>query len=52
MHPQFYLSYAILIGKSKNVMITLQKYQEKSTKNSFRFQTGDKIVIYLFTRGH
>ena len=37
--------------KTNNVMITLQKYQEKPLKIIFCFQTGDKIVIYVFTRG-
>ena len=52
MHPNFHLSYSILVCKSKNVMITLQKYQENPLKVSFCFQTGDNIVIYVSTRGH
>ena len=52
MHPKFHLRYAILVRKSKNVMITLQKYQENPIKISFCFQSGDKIVIYVSTRGH
>ena len=49
--PKFHLSYAIFVRKSKNVMITLQKYQENPLKISFCFQTGDTIVIYRSTRG-
>jgi hypothetical protein len=51
MHLNFHLSYSILVRKSNNVMITLQKYQEKPLKIIFCFQTGDEIVIYVFTRG-
>jgi len=41
----------ILVRKSKNVTITLQQYRENPLKISFGFQTGDKIVIYVSTRG-
>jgi len=37
MHPKFHLRYAILVRKSQNVMITLQKYQENPLKISFCF---------------
>jgi hypothetical protein len=46
------MSYSILLRKYKNVMITLSKEQENSLKISFCFQTEDKIVIYVSTRGH
>ena len=52
MHPYFHLSYGILVHKYKNVTITLQKEQENPLKISFCFQTRDKIVIYVSTRGH
>ena len=52
MHPNFHLSYGILIRKYKNVMITLQKEWDNPLKIRFCFQTGDKIVIYVSTRGH
>jgi hypothetical protein len=52
IHPNFHMSYNILLRKYKNVMITLSKEQENPLKISFCFQTGDKIVIYVSTRGH
>ena len=52
MHPNFHLSYGILVRKYKNVTITLQKERENPLKISFCFQTGNKIVIYVSTRGH
>ena len=52
MPPNFHLRYAILVRKSKNVTITLQKYQENPLKIGFCFQTEDKIVIYVSIRGH
>jgi hypothetical protein len=52
MHPNFHLSLDILVRKYKNVTMTLQKERENSLKISFCFQTGDKIVIYVSTRGH
>jgi hypothetical protein len=52
IHPNFHLSHSILACKSKNVMITLQKYKENPLKISFCFQTGDKIIIYVSTHGH
>jgi hypothetical protein len=52
MHPNVHLSYGILVRKYKNVTITLRKEQENPLKICFCFQTGDKIVIYVSTRGH
>jgi hypothetical protein len=52
MHPNFHLSYGILVRQYKNVMIMLQKERENPLKISFCFQTGDKIVIYVSTHGH
>ena len=52
MHTNFHLSYSILVRKSKNVMIPLQKFQENPLKISFSFQNGDKIFIYVSTHGH
>jgi hypothetical protein len=52
MHPNFHLSYGILVRKYKNFTIMLQKEQENSLKISFCFQTGDKTVINVSTRGH
>ena len=52
MHPDFHLSYGILVRKYKNVTITLQKERENPLKISFCFQTGDKIIIYVSTHGH
>jgi hypothetical protein len=52
MHPHFHLSYGLLVRKNKNVTITLQKEGENPLKIRFCFQTGDKIVIYVFTHGH
>jgi hypothetical protein len=52
MHPNFHLSYGILVRKYKNVTITLQKERENPLQISFCFQTGDKIVIYVSTHGH
>ena len=46
MHPNFHLS------KNKNVTITLQTERENPLKVCFCFQTEDKIVIYVSTRGH
>ena len=52
MHPNVHLSYGILVRMYKNVTITLQKERENPLKINFCFQTGDKIVIYVSTRGH
>jgi hypothetical protein len=52
MHPNFHLSYGILVRKYKNVTITLQTERENPLKVRFCFQTEDKIVIYVSTRGH
>jgi len=52
MHTNVHLSHGILVRKYKNVTITLQKEREKPLNISFCFQTGDKIVIYVSTRGH
>ena len=42
----------MLERKYTNVTITLQKERENPLKISFCFQTVDKIVIYMSTRGH
>ena len=52
MHPNFHLIYGILVCKYKNVMIMLQKERENPLKIRFCFQIGDKIIIYVSTRGH
>ena len=52
MLPHFHLSYGILVCKYKNITITLQKERENPLNISFCFQTGDKIVVYVSTRGH
>jgi hypothetical protein len=52
MNPNFHLSYGILVPKYKNVTITLKKPWENPLKISCCFQTGDKNVIYVSTRGH
>ena len=52
MDLTFHLSYGMLICKYKHVTITLQKERENPLKIGFCFQTGDKIVIYVSTRGH
>jgi hypothetical protein len=40
MHPNFHLSYGILVRKYKKVTITLQKERENPLKIFFCFQTG------------
>jgi hypothetical protein len=44
MHPNFHLSYDILVRKY-NVTITIKKRTRKSIKISFCFQTRDKNVL-------
>jgi hypothetical protein len=39
IHPNFHMSYGILLRKYKNVMITLKKEQENPLKIGFCFQT-------------
>ena len=44
MHPNFHLSYGILVRKYKNVTITSQQERENPLKIRFCFQTGIKSL--------
>jgi hypothetical protein len=51
IHAHIHLRYGILVLKYKNVAITSQQERENPLKIRFCFQTGDKIVSYVSTRG-
>ena len=51
MHPNFHLSYVISVHKSKNVMITLQKYPENPLESVVVFKPGIRSLSTCLSVG-